>query len=150
MTSKVVQAARRTAAGSRERLSLGNLSVQRDWGWAPEYVDTMWRIVQHEPADDYVIATGRSHSLREFVERVFACVNLDARDHVDEHAEPARPSDIAVSAGNPAKAHAELGWKATYDLDMIVREMMLSLAAVRSDPAAFIEESWGAGGVSCG
>jgi GDPmannose 4,6-dehydratase len=53
-------------------------------------------------------------------------VNLDARDHVDEHAEPARPSDIAVSAGNPAKAHSELGWKATYDLDMIVREMMLS------------------------
>jgi GDPmannose 4,6-dehydratase len=126
VTSKVVQAARRIAAGSRERLSLGNLSVQRDWGWAPEYVDAMWRIVQHEPADDFVIATGKSHSLREFVERVFACVNLDARDHVDEHAEPARPSDIAVSAGNPAKAHAELGWKATYDLDMIVREMMLS------------------------
>jgi hypothetical protein len=61
---------------------------------------------------------------------VFACVNLDARDHVDEHAEPARPSDIAVSAGNPAKAHAELGWKATYDLDMIVRGMMVSRDAV--------------------
>jgi GDPmannose 4,6-dehydratase len=126
VTSKVVRAASRIAAGSRERLSLGNLSVQRDWGWAPEYVDAMWRIVQHEPADDFVIATGRSHSLREFVERVFASVHLDARDHVDEHAEPARPSDIAVSAGNPAKAHAELGWKASYDLDMIVREMVLS------------------------
>jgi GDPmannose 4,6-dehydratase len=123
VTSKVVQAARRIAAGSRERLSLGNLSVQRDWGWAQEYVDAMWRIVQHEPADDFVIATGKSHSLREFVERVFACVNLDARDHVDEHAEPARPSDIAVSAGNPAKAQAELGWRATYDLDMIVRAL---------------------------
>jgi len=119
----VVQAARRIAAGSRERVSLGNLSVQRDWGWAPEYVDAMWRIVQHETADDFVIATGKSHSLREFVERVFACLNLDARDHVDEHAEPARPSDIAVSAGNPAKAHAELGWKATHDIDMIVRAL---------------------------
>ena len=88
----------------------------------------MWRIVQHEPADDFVVATGRSHSLWEFVERVFACVKLDARDHVDEHAEPARPSDIAVSAGNPSKAHAELGWKATYDLDMIVRALVRPVA----------------------
>ncbi len=124
VTSKVVHAARRIAAGSRERLSLGNLDIRRDWGWAPEYVDAMWRILQHEPADDFVIATGRSHSLREFVERAFACVNLNARDHVDEHAEPARPSDIAVSAGNPAKAEAVLGWKATYDLDMIARALV--------------------------
>ena len=124
VTSKVVHAAKRIAAGSRERLSLGNLEVRRDWGWAPEYVDAMWRIVQHEEADDFVIATGRSHSLREFVERAFACVNLDARDHVDEHAETARPSDLAVSAGNPAKAHAALGWRATYDLDMVVRALM--------------------------
>ena len=124
VTSKVVHAARRIAAGSRERLSLGNLDVRRDWGWAAEYVDAMWRIVQHEPADDFVVATGRSHTLREFVERVFACVHLHARDHVDEHSEPARPTDITISAGNPAKAHADLAWKATYDLDRIVRELV--------------------------
>ena len=124
VTSKVVHAARRIAAGSRERLALGNLDVRRDWGWAAEYVDAMWRIVQHEPAADFVIATGCSHSLREFVELAFACVGLDARDHVDEQVEPPRPADIASSAGNPAKAHAELGWKASYDLDRIVRELM--------------------------
>jgi GDPmannose 4,6-dehydratase len=124
VTSKVVHAVRRIAAGSRERLALGNLDVRRDWGWAAEYVDAMWRIVQHDPADDFVIATGSSHSLREFVELAFACVGLDARDHVDEQMEPPRPADIASSAGNPAKALAELGWKATYDLDRIVRELM--------------------------
>ena len=124
VTSKVVHAARRIAAGSQERLSLGNLDVRRDWGWAPEYVDAMWRILQHEPADDFVIATGQSHSLREFVDLVFASLKLNACDHVDEHAEPARPSDIAVSAGNPSKAEAVLGWKATYDLDMIVRALV--------------------------
>lgn len=124
VTSKVVHAARRIAAGSRERLGIGNLDVRRDWGWAPEYVDAMWRILQHDAADDFVIATGRSHSLREFVERAFDCLNLDAREHVDEHVEPARPSDITVSAGNPAKADAILGWTATFDLDRIVQSLV--------------------------
>lgn len=124
VTQKIVSTAVRIAGGSRERLRLGDVDVIRDWGWAPEYVEAMWRILQHDPPVDVVVATGVSHSLREFVARVFAAVGLDARDHVDVDPGLVRPADIQVSAANPAKALAVLGWRARYDLDKTVGELV--------------------------
>ena len=133
VTQKIVSAAVRIADGSSERLALGNVGISRDWGWAPEYVEAMWRIVQHELPDDFVVATGQSHSLREFVDRVFAEVGLDARDHVDTDPSLTRPTDITASAANPARARAVLGWRAASDLDDIVRRLV---AAARGEGVA--------------
>ena len=120
VTQKIVSAAVRIADGSLERLALGDVDISRDWGWAPEYVEAMWRILQHDRPDDFVVATGRSHSLREFVDRTFAAVGIAARDHVDTDPGLIRPTDIITSAADPAKARAELGWEARADLDGIV------------------------------
>ncbi len=122
VTRKVIAAACRIKAGSGERLQLGNLDIERDWGWAPEYVDAMWRMLQQDHADDYVIATGRTHSLRDFVDITFRCVGHDWRDHVDYDDSLRRPSDIAHSVGDAGKAARELGWRAQSSLeDTIVR-----------------------------
>jgi GDPmannose 4,6-dehydratase len=124
VTQKIVSAAVRIASGSGERLSLGDVDITRDWGWAPEYVEAMWRILQRDEPDDFVVATGRSHSLRDFVDRTFAAVGLVAHDHVDADPALARPTDITVSAANPAKALAELGWRAACDLDGVVHNLV--------------------------
>ena len=129
VTQKIVSAAVRIAAGSRERLRLGNVDVTRDWGFAPEYVDAMWRIVQHDPPEDFVVATGMTHSLREFIDRVFAALGLDAGDHMDVDPGLVRPTDIESSRADPTKARAVLGWRPEYDLERIVRELV---AAARS------------------
>ena len=102
MTQKIVNAACRIAQGSQEQLYLGNISVQRDWGWAPEYVEAMYLMLQQEQPDDYVIATGKSHKLQDFVAAAFACVGLDWHEHVVIDASLLRPTDIAVGRGNPA------------------------------------------------
>lgn len=124
VTRKIVSAACRIAAGSGETLHLGNMDVQRDWGWAEEYVEAMWRMLQQPEPRDYVIATGVQSSLRDFVHEAFACVGLDWRTHV--HADPSllRPSDIASSVGDPAVAERELGWKATMHMPDVVKEMI--------------------------
>ncbi len=108
VTRKVVAAACRIAAGSQERLRLGNLDIHRDWGWAPEYVDAMWRMLQQDAADDYVIATGESHKLEDFVRLAFSAVGLDWRNHTEVSRELLRASDIRTSSGNSAKARARL------------------------------------------
>ena len=129
VTQKIVSAAVRIAAGSRERLRLGNVDVTRDWGFAPEYVDAMWRIVQHDPPEDFVVATGMTHSLREFIDRVFAALGLDAGDHMDVDPGLVRPTDIESSRADPTKARAVLGWRPEYDLGRIVSDLV---AAARS------------------
>lgn len=129
VTQKIVSTAVRIAGGSGERLKLGNVEVTRDWGWAPEYVDAMWRIVQHDAPEDFVVATGASRSLREFIDCVFAAVGLDARDHVDCDPGLVRPTDIAASLANPTKVREVLGWRPQYDLERIVGELV---AAARS------------------
>ena len=112
VTRKIVAAACRIAAGSGERLSLGRLDIARDWGWSPDFVEAMWRMLQQDAPDDYVIATGESHTLESFVATAFAHVGLDWRSHVDIDSALFRPSEIAHSAGNPEKAMKGLGWKA--------------------------------------
>jgi GDPmannose 4,6-dehydratase len=124
VTRKIVAAAAEITRGSGTRLTLGNQRVKRDWGWAPEYVDAMWRMLQQDAADDYVIATGRSRSLEEFVAAAFGRVGLDWRAHVDHSAEYVRPADAGESFGSPAKAWAALGWKATVGMDEVVARMV--------------------------
>jgi len=124
VTRKVVATACRIAAGSGERLSLGNIDIERDWGWAPEYVRAMWLMLQQPQPRDFVIATGRSHSLRRFVELAFAQVGLDWRDHVDIDAGLGRPTDIAHSSGSPARAREVLGWNPQYGLEDVIRFMV--------------------------
>ncbi len=110
--------------GGRGKLRLGNLSVERDWGWAPEYVDAMWRMLQRDEPSDYVIATGETRPLEDFVARAFACVGLDWREHVESDKSLLRPTDLKRGWGNPAKAHRELGWQAQHRMDDVVRLMV--------------------------
>ncbi|MEJ2009034.1 MAG: GDP-mannose 4,6-dehydratase, partial [Acidobacteriota bacterium] len=96
VTKKIVSAACRIAAGSREKLHLGNISISRDWGWAPEYVEAMWLMLQQPEAGDYVIATGETHRLEEFIEGAFMNVGLNWRDHVEADPTLIRPTEITV------------------------------------------------------
>ena len=123
VTKKVVAAAAEIAAGRRERLTLGRLEVSRDWGYAPEYVEAMWKMLQQDAPDDFVIATGESHTLEEFVALAFAEVGLDWKEHVDIDPALFRPSDIAYSRGNAEKARRILGWEAKTKFGELVRIM---------------------------
>ncbi len=124
VTQKIVQAACQIAADGSGTLKLGNLAVQRDWGWAPEYVKAMWAMLQQEKPEDYVIATGQTNSLQDFVSAVFSHLGLNWRDHVEYNPTLKRPTDIDVSIANPAKAEKELGWKASYFMHDVVRMMI--------------------------
>jgi GDPmannose 4,6-dehydratase len=132
VTRKVVAAACRIAGGSGERLQLGNLSVTRDWGWAPEYVEAIWRVMQAPQADDYVIATGHSHTLRDFVATTFAALGLDWQRHVSSSDALLRPAELLVSRANPAKAREHLGWEAKSGMKEVIAAM---IAAEREFPA---------------
>lgn len=136
VTRKIVAAAARIAAGSDERLTLGNLDVVRDWGWAPEYVDAMWRMLQQDVPDDYIVATGESRSLRAFVAEAFEAVGLDARDHVETDTALLRPSDLSYSGGDPSRAAERLGWRATVRGAEVVRRMVEAEQALVGAPVA--------------
>ena len=123
VTQKIVRAAARIAGGSHESLTLGNLRIHRDWGWAPEYVQAMWLMLQRSEPRDFVIATGRTVSLEYFVEHAFAHFGLNWREHVRVDEGLLRPTDIAFSAADPTLAERELGWKATRDVDDVIREL---------------------------
>jgi len=131
VTRKVVAAACRIAAGSGERLRLGDLSVRRDWGWAPEYVEAMWRMLQQDEPSDYVICTGETQPLSAFVDEVFAAVGLSAKDYVEEDQALFRPSDIRSSVGTAARARERLGWNAQFHMRDVARAMV---SAARGAP----------------
>jgi GDPmannose 4,6-dehydratase len=121
VTKKIVKSACRIAAGSGEKLHLGNISIARDWGSAEEYVEAMWLMLQQEQPEDFVIATGETNTLEDFVAAVFQAVGLDWREHVISDPALLRPSEIMVSRGNPAKALQKLEWCATQKMrDVIV------------------------------
>lgn len=124
VTKKIVAAACRISRGSGERLRLGDLSVQRDWGWAPEYVEAMWKMLQQDGPATYVIATGTSHTLEQFVAQAFAEVGLDWHDHVDVDQRLFRPADITFASANPSLAREQLGWSARAKMPDVVRMMM--------------------------
>ena len=124
VTQKIVSVACRIAAGSSEKLNLGNISVRRDWGWAPEYVEAMYLMLQQEIADDYLIATGESYALQEFVEVTFATLGLDWHEHTIIDQSLYRPTEIALGRGNPSKAMVKLGWEASYKMHDVVKMMV--------------------------
>lgn len=134
VTQKIVKAAHRIATGDNDTLALGNLDIHRDWGWAPEYVEAMWRMLQQDQPEDLVIATGRSASLEHFVAAAFSHFGLDWRRHVRSDPSLLRPSDIKFGLGNPKRAFERLGWKAATDVDGVVAAMC-SAAAGETDPA---------------
>jgi GDPmannose 4,6-dehydratase len=123
VTQKVIQGAKRIAQGSKERMILGRLDIWRDWGWAPEYVDAMWRMLNREQAEDFVIATGESHSLEDFVAEAFAVFDLDWRNYVDVSRELYRPTDIQFSRADSSLANTRMGWKARLKLPDVVMKM---------------------------
>jgi GDPmannose 4,6-dehydratase len=124
VTQKIVQAAKRISQGSREKLLLGRLDISRDWGWAPEYVEAMWRMMQLESPEDFVIATGRTSKLEDFVALTFASVGLEWTDHVMQSEKLIRPTDLTTSRGDPSKAKIKLGWHAKITLQQIVDKMV--------------------------
>jgi GDPmannose 4,6-dehydratase len=110
VTRKITRAVARIQAGLQEKLFLGNLESKRDWGYAPEYVEGMWRMLQQEKPDDYVLATGETHSVQEFVEVAFARAKLDWKNHVAFDERYLRPAEVDLLIGDASKAKKQLGW----------------------------------------
>jgi GDPmannose 4,6-dehydratase len=126
VTQKIVRAACRIAGGSNEMLCLGNISIARDWGWAPEYVEAMWLMLQQDSPDDFVIATGETSTLEDFVSETFGYFGLDWRQHVTCDSALLRPSEIMSSCSNPEKAKTQLHWRAEYRMKDVVKKMIES------------------------
>ena len=124
VTKKIVTAAVRIAGGELSRLTLGNIQIKRDWGWAPEYVDAMWRMLQQPNGSDFVIATGESHTLEEFADAAFGQMGLDWREHTDLSEALMRPSDLAEGLGDASRAREVLGWSPTFRMSDVVKAMV--------------------------
>jgi GDPmannose 4,6-dehydratase len=124
VTQKIISAVRAISAAQEVRLRLGNLDIWRDWGWAPEYVEAMHLMLQQESPRDYIIATGLTNSLRDFVDLAFATVGLSANDYLESDQNLMRPSDLRYSAVDPSRIRSDLGWKATLGLPEIVSRML--------------------------
>lgn len=126
VTRKIVQAAVRISKGSPEKLILGDMGIQRDWGWSPDYVDAMWRMLQLDAPEDFVIATGESNSLQDFVAIAFEELGLDWQQYVEQDPKLFRPSEIRYSRGNAEKAQRMLGWQAQLKMRNVVQQMIFS------------------------
>jgi len=124
VTKKVTKAVARIKFGKQQHLYLGNLEAKRDWGYAPEYVEAMWRMLQHPEADDYVIATGETHSVQEFVEEAFASVGLNWKDHVKIDPKYFRPAEVDLLLGDYSKAKKKLGWEPKTTFKQLVKIMV--------------------------
>jgi len=143
VTRKITRAVARIKAGIQEHLYLGNLDAKRDWGYAPEYVEGMWRMLQQDTPDDYVLATGETRTIREFCEAAFSRVDLDWEQYVRTDPRYERPSEVDALCGDPSKAKQALGWEAQVkfaelaqimvDADVQLLDDELSGRAVRAE-----------------
>jgi GDPmannose 4,6-dehydratase len=124
VTRKITRAVARIKLGLDEYLYLGNLDAKRDWGYAPEYVEGMWLMLQQDEPDDYVLATNETHTVREFVERAFACVDLDWKEYVRYDKRYERPAEVDLLIGNPARAKKQLGWEPKTRFEQLVEIMV--------------------------
>tara|TARA_B100000963_G_C22552120_1_gene637282 strand:+ start:32 stop:1000 length:969 start_codon:yes stop_codon:yes gene_type:complete len=124
VTQKIIRSCVRISKGSQEKLELGNLSIIRDWGWAPEYVEAMWLMLQRPYPEDFIIATGQSNSLQSFVETSFNYFGLHWRDHILINKEFFRETDILVSRANPEKARKVLDWQPKKKIEDVIRGMI--------------------------
>ena len=123
VTQKIINGAKEIAVGNLKSIVLGNLDITRDWGWAPEHVEAMWMMLQTPRADDYVIATGTSYSLEQFVEKAFEPYGLDWKKYVQVDKSFFRPLDIHVSKADPSKAKNILGWQTKVTLNEVIKKM---------------------------
>jgi GDPmannose 4,6-dehydratase len=124
VTRKITRAAVRIKLGRQKELALGNIDAQRDWGYAGDYVEAMWRMLQHDQPDDYVIATGKTHSVRDFLDEAFGYLDLDWHDFVTTDSKFLRPSEVDTLCGNATKAREALGWEPKVDFPSLVRMMI--------------------------
>ena len=124
VTRKVTYAAARIKLGLQEKLMLGNLDAQRDWGFAGDYVEAMWLMLQQDEPDDFVIATGIKHSVRELVETAFGYLGLDWRKHVEVDTDMLRPADVNTLCGDASRARAKLGWTPKVTFEQLVKMMV--------------------------
>ncbi|MEK6815485.1 MAG: GDP-mannose 4,6-dehydratase [Nitrospirota bacterium] len=139
VTRKITRAVARIAEGKQNEIFLGNLDAKRDWGYAGDYVEAMWLMLQQDKPDDYVIATGETHSVREFLDEAFGCVGLDWEKHVKIDPRYFRPTEVDLLIGDPSKAREGLGWKPRVTFKELVRMMVeADLAAVRGETKAGI------------
>ncbi|HNU02168.1 MAG: GDP-mannose 4,6-dehydratase [Acidobacteria bacterium] len=126
VTRKITSTIAKIKAGKVHELRLGNLDARRDWGHAKDYVRAMWQMLQQEQPDDYVVATGESHSVREFCEIAFGMADLDWQEWVKVDPQFCRPAEVEDLRGDPTKAHRILKWQPTYDFKELIREMVLT------------------------
>jgi len=151
VTRKITRAIAKILAGKEQYLYLGNLDARRDWGFAPEYVECMWRMLQQDHADDYVVGTGETHSVHEFLHESFAYAGLDVEEHVRIDPRYFRPTEVEVLIADPKKSETKLGWKPKVTFPALVRIMVDSdLRAAGLDPIGegdemigrFFPEKW--------
>jgi len=138
VTRKIAEGAARIALGQATHLELGNVDSKRDWGYAPEYVEAMWRMLQQDAPDDFVVGTGKHHTPRDFCELAFARVGLDYRDHVRTNQSLLRPAEVDTLLADATKARERLGWEARTSFRELV-ELMVDAELERgrkSAPAA--------------
>lgn len=124
VTRKITRAATRIKLGLQNRLYLGNLDAKRDWGFAGDYVEAMWRMLQQDQPDDYVIATGQTHSVREFLDEAFGYLDLDWREYVEQDPRYLRPAEVDLLLGDASKARERLGWEPRVTFRELVRMMV--------------------------
>jgi GDPmannose 4,6-dehydratase len=124
VTQKIIAAACRIANWSLEKLTLGNINIERDWGYAPDYVEAMYLMLQQDTPDDFVIATGQTISLSDFIAEAFGVLGLNWRDHVMSDPALCRPTDISISRANPSKARQRLGWTAKTSIQQTIKMMV--------------------------
>ncbi|MEW6386698.1 MAG: GDP-mannose 4,6-dehydratase [Thermodesulfobacteriota bacterium] len=124
VTRKITRAVARIKLGLQEKLYLGNLEARRDWGYAPDYIEAMWLMLQQDTPEDYVVATGESHSVREFVDAAFSYLDLDWRQYVEIDPRYFRPTEVEVLLGDARKAREKLGWQPKVNFPQLVRLMV--------------------------
>jgi GDPmannose 4,6-dehydratase len=126
VTQKIISTVKRISEGSNEILELGNIDISRDWGWAPEYVEAMWLMLQQQEMEDFVISTGETNTLKDFVSEAFSFFDLDWKQYVKINKNYIRPSDILINQGDSSKALKKLNWKAKSNMHAIIRKMILN------------------------
>lgn len=139
VTRKVSYNVAKIKLGLANELRIGNLDAQRDWGFAGDYVEAMWLMLQQDTPDDYVIATGKTHSIERLLEVAFSCVNLNWRDYTVQDEKFMRPAEVDLLVGTPAKAKAKLGWEPTVTFEQLIQMMVeADLEALKKDPESVI------------
>jgi len=145
VTRKITRAATRIKSGLQDKLFLGNLDARRDWGFAGDFVEAMWLMLQQDEPDDYVIATGKTHSVREFAEKVFLKLELDHKKHVEIDPRYFRPTEVDVLLGNPARAKEKLGWEAGVGFDELIDMMIKADMELAEEEKTLLDAGYSVG-----